>query len=183
MANYFNTLNLRQQLDQLGRCRFMDRSEFATEADFLKGKKIVIVGCGAQGLNQGLNMRDSGLDISYALRPEAIAEKRASFQRASENGFKVGTYEELIPTADLVINLTPDKQHSKVVADVMPLMKKGAALGYSHGLNIVEVGEQIRPDITVVMVAPKCPGTEVREEYKRLRAIVLAINGNSCKDS
>ena len=53
----------------------MDRSEFATEADFLKGKKIVIVGCGAQGLNQGLNMRDSGLDISYALRPEAIAEK------------------------------------------------------------------------------------------------------------
>lgn len=167
MANYFNTLNLRQQLDQLGRCRFMDRNEFANEADYLKGKKIVIVGCGAQGLNQGLNMRDSGLDIAYALRPEAIAEKRASFQRATENGFKVGTYEELIPTADLVINLTPDKQHSKVVADVMPLIKKGAALGYSHGLNIVEVGEQIRPDITVVMVAPKCPGTEVREEYKR----------------
>lgn len=39
MANYFNTLNLREQLDQLGRCRFMDRSEFATEADYLKGKK------------------------------------------------------------------------------------------------------------------------------------------------
>ncbi|PMC21878.1 hypothetical protein CJ207_11585, partial [Klebsiella aerogenes] len=39
--------------------------------------------------------------------------------------------------------------------------------GYSHGFNIVEVGEQIRKDITVVMVAPKCPGTEVREEYKR----------------
>ncbi|VGM96137.1 Ketol-acid reductoisomerase [uncultured Avibacterium sp.] len=167
MANYFNTLNLRQQLDQLGRCRFMDREEFSDEANFLKGKKIVIVGCGAQGLNQGLNMRDSGLDISYALRPEAIAEKRASFQRATENGFKVGTYQELIPTADLVINLTPDKQHSKVIADVMGLMKEGAALGYSHGLNIVEVGEQIRPDLTVVMVAPKCPGTEVREEYKR----------------
>lgn len=167
MANYFNTLNLRQQLDQLGRCRFMAREEFADEANFLKGKKIVIVGCGAQGLNQGLNMRDSGLDISYALRPQAIAEKRASFRRATENGFKVGTYEQVIPEADLIINLTPDKQHSKVVADIMPLIKKGAALGYSHGLNIVEVGEQIRKDITVVMVAPKCPGTEVREEYKR----------------
>lgn len=167
MANYFNTLNLRQKLDQLGRCRFMNRDEFADGCNFLKGKKVVIVGCGAQGLNQGLNMRDSGLDISYALRAEAIAEKRASFKRASENGFVVGTYEQLIPTADLVINLTPDKQHSKVVADVMPLMKQGSAFGYSHGFNIVEEGEQIRPDITVVMTAPKCPGTEVREEYKR----------------
>lgn len=165
--NYFNTLNLRQQLEQLGKCRFMSREEFAGECEFLKGKKVVIVGCGAQGLNQGLNMRDSGLDVAYALRKEAIEQKRDSFKRATENGFKVGTYEELLPSADLVINLTPDKQHSKVVADVQPLMKQGAALGYSHGFNIVEVGEQIRKDITVVMVAPKCPGTEVREEYKR----------------
>ncbi|RKS87155.1 ketol-acid reductoisomerase [Orbus hercynius] len=167
MSNYFNTLSWREKLAQLGKCRFMDRSEFAQEADFLKGKKIVIVGCGAQGLNQGLNMRDSGLDIAYTLRKEAIAEKRASWKKATENGFKVGSYEDLIPTADLVINLTPDKQHSAVVKAVQPLMKKGAALGYSHGFNIVEVGEQIRADITVVMVAPKCPGTEVREEYKR----------------
>ncbi|WP_406641820.1 ketol-acid reductoisomerase [Pectobacterium brasiliense] len=167
MANYFNTLNLRQQLDQLGKCRFMGRDEFADEASYLKGKKVVIVGCGAQGLNQGLNMRDSGLDIAYALRAEAIAEKRASWRKATENGFTVGTYEDLIPQADLVVNLTPDKQHSAVVQAVQPLMKQGAALGYSHGFNIVEVGEQIRKDITVVMVAPKCPGTEVREEYKR----------------
>ncbi|MCR4555147.1 MAG: ketol-acid reductoisomerase [Succinivibrionaceae bacterium] len=167
MANYFNTLSLHNKLDQLGRCRFMNRDEFKDGCEFLKGKKVVIVGCGAQGLNQGLNMRDSGLDVSYALRKEAIEQKRASFQRATENGFKVGTYEELIPTADLVINLTPDKQHSNVVKAVMPLMKQGAALGYSHGFNIVEVGEQIRPDITVVMSAPKCPGTEVRHEYQR----------------
>lgn len=167
MANYFNTLSLRQQLDQLGRCRFMQREEFANGCDTLKGKKIVIVGCGAQGLNQGLNMRDSGLDVSYALRQAAIDEKRDSFQRATSNGFSVGTYQELIPDADLVYNLTPDKQHSSVVEAVMPLMKNGASLGYSHGFNIVEEGQQIRSDITVVMCAPKCPGTEVREEYKR----------------
>ena len=40
MENYFNTLNLREQLAQLGVCRFMDRAEFSTEADFLKGKKL-----------------------------------------------------------------------------------------------------------------------------------------------
>ncbi|TXR51528.1 ketol-acid reductoisomerase [Reinekea thalattae] len=167
MSNYFNTLNLREQLAQLGQCRFMSREEFADECEALKGKKVVIVGCGAQGLNQGLNMRDSGLDVSYALRQAAIDEKRQSFKNASENGFNVGSYEDLIPTADLVVNLTPDKQHTDVVSTVMPLMKQGSTLGYSHGFNIVEEGLKVREDITVVMVAPKCPGTEVREEYKR----------------
>ena len=167
MSNYFNTLTLRQQLEQLGKCRFMQRGEFAHGTEKLHGKKIVIVGCGAQGLNQGLNMRDSGLDVSYALRASAIAEKRQSWQNANENGFIVGTYTDLIPGADLVCNLTPDKQHSAVINDIMPLMKQNACLAYSHGFNIVEEGMQIRPDITVVMVAPKCPGTEVREEYKR----------------
>ena len=165
--NYFNTLNLREKLAQLGCCELMDRSEFADGCNFLKGKKIVIIGCGAQGLNQGLNLRDSGLDVSYALRQSAIDEKRASFKRATENGFKVGTYDELIPTADLVINLTPDKQHEAVVNAVQPLMKSGACLGYSHGFNMIELGMQVRKDITVVMVAPKSPGTEVREEFRR----------------
>ncbi|WP_242134450.1 ketol-acid reductoisomerase [Aestuariivivens marinum] len=167
MGNYFNTLSLRDKLEQLSKCRFMETSEFGDGVNALKGKKIVIVGCGAQGLNQGLNMRDSGLDISYALRAQAIAEKRKSFVNATENGFNVGTYEALIPTADLVLNLTPDKQHTSVVNAVMPLMKKGATLSYSHGFNIVEEGTQIREDLTVIMVAPKCPGSEVREEYKR----------------
>jgi len=144
----------------------MDSSEFKG-VEALKGKKIIIVGCGAQGLHQGLNLRDSGLDISYALRESAIAEKRQSWKNATEQGFYVGNYEELIPLADLVINLTPDKQHTNVVESVMPLMKQDACLSYSHGFNIVEEGMQIRKDLTVIMVAPKSPGTEVREEYKR----------------
>jgi ketol-acid reductoisomerase len=167
MSNYFNQLSLRQQLDQLGQCRFMDASEFEEGIGALEGKKIVIVGCGAQGLNQGLNMRDSGLNIAYALRQGAIEQKRASYQNAVNHDFQVGTYEELIPSADVVINLTPDKNHSSVVEAVMPLMQNGATLSYSHGFNIVEEGMKIREDLTVIMVAPKCPGSEVREEYKR----------------
>ena len=167
MANYFNTLSLREQLLQLGKCRFMSSDEFADGVSALEGKKIVIVGCGAQGLNQGLNMRDSGLDISYALRQSAIDQKRASYVNATSNNFKVGAYEELIPSADVVINLTPDKQHTAVVEAVMPHMKQGATLTYSHGFNIVEEGTQVRKDLTVIMVAPKSPGSEVREEYKR----------------
>jgi len=165
--NYFSSLPFRLKIDEIGKCRFMDASEFSKGIEALKGKKIVIIGCGAQGLHQGLNLRDSGLDVSYTLRKEAIESKRESWKNATENGFTVGVYEDLIPKADLVINLTPDKQHTSVVSKVMPLMKKGATLSYSHGFNIVEEGMQIREDLTVIMVAPKSPGSEVRAEYLR----------------
>ncbi len=167
MANYFNSLPLRLQLEQLGKCDFMDESEFADGVKKLVGKKIVVLGCGAQGLAQGLNMRDSGLDISYALRKVEIDEKHISFVNATENKFAVGTFEEMVPKADLVLNLTPDKYHTPVVKAAMPLMKQGACLSYSHGFNIVEEGIDIRKDITVIMVAPKSPASEVRAEFLR----------------
>ena len=179
--NYFNTLPLRRQLQELGTCRFMDASEFTGGCEYAKGKKIVIVGCGAQGLNQGLNMRDSGLDVSYTLRAEAISQKRQSYLNASQNGFKVGSYEEMLPSADIVMNLAPDKQHTSVVATVIPFMKQGAVFSYAHGFNIVEEGTQIRKDLTVIMVAPKCPGSEVREEYKRGFGVptLIAVHGEN----
>jgi len=178
--NYFNTLTMARKLAELGKCRFMAREEF-NGIEKIRGKKVVIVGCGAQGLHQGLNMRDSGCNVSYALRSSAIAEQRQSYRNAADHGFEVGTYERMIPFADLVLNLTPDKQHSKVVAQIMPLMKRGATLGYSHGFNIVEEGQAIREDLTVVMVAPKCPGTEVREEYKRGFGVptLIAVHGEN----
>ena len=71
-TNYFNSLPLRLQVAELAKCRFMHLDEFADGVEALRGKKMVVVGCGAQGLNQGLNLRDSGLDVSYALREAAI---------------------------------------------------------------------------------------------------------------
>ncbi|MBM4152615.1 MAG: ketol-acid reductoisomerase [Kiritimatiellaceae bacterium] len=179
--NYFNSLPFRRQLQELATCRFMDAAEFTKGCDYVKGKKIVIVGCGAQGLNQGLNLRDSGLDVSYTLRASAIAEKRASWKNASSNGFAVGTYEEMLPIADIVMNLAPDKQHTDVVKTVIPFMKKGATFCYAHGFNIVEEGTQIRKDLTVIMVAPKSPGSEVREEYKRGFGVptLIAVHGEN----
>lgn len=166
-SNYFNSIPWREARLQLGHCRSMSKDEFAEGVTALKGKKIVIIGCGAQGLNQGLCLRDSGLNVSYALRESAISQKRQSWKNATENGFAVGTYDEMIPNADLVGNLTPDKQHTPVITEVMKRMKKGSALWYSHGFNMVEEGMQIRPDITVVMCAPKGPGTEVWHEFQR----------------
>ncbi|MBU4317341.1 MAG: ketol-acid reductoisomerase [Proteobacteria bacterium] len=166
MMNYFLSLSFREKIKQLGHCRFMDSSEF-NGVEKLKGKKLVIIGCGAQGFHQGLNLRDSGLDVTYALLDAEIEKKLPPWKLASENNFKWGTYEETIPQADLVLNLTPDKYHTPVVSRAMPLMKKGACLSYSHGFNIVEEGMKIREDLTVIMVAPKSPGSEVRAEYLR----------------
>jgi len=89
------------------------------------------------------------------------------FGSSPENKFAVGTFEEMIPQADLVLNLTPDKYHTPVVKAAMPLMKQGACLSYSHGFNIVEEGIEIRKDLTVIMVAPKSPASEVRAEFLR----------------
>lgn len=178
--NYFNSLPLRRQIEELGKCRFMDSSEF-DGVEYLKGKKVVIVGCGAQGLNQGLNLRDSGLDVSYAIRQVEIDEKQISYQNATSNNFEFGNLEDMVPQGDLVLNLTPDKYHTPVVNSVMPLMKQGACLSYSHGFNIVEEGMAIRDDLTVIMVAPKAPGTEVREEYKRGFGVptLIAVHGEN----
>ena len=92
MSNYFNSLNESEKKSQLSKCRFMNIDEFQNENNILKEKNIVIIGCGAQGLNQGLNMRDSGLNISFALRDGAISSKRKSFINASSNNFNVGFY-------------------------------------------------------------------------------------------
>ena len=169
MSNYFNKLSLTGKLGQLGKCRLMNSSEFDDGIKVLEGKKIVIIGCGAQGLNQGLNMRDSGLNISYALRSGAIKEKRDSYKNATENNFDVDTYDNLVPSADLVVNLTPDKNHTSVIEAVMPLMKKGSTLSYSHGFNIVEEGIEIvsgGTDSHVILcdLRPLCLTGKISEE-------------------
>lgn len=182
MSNYFNSLPHRLKVQELGKCDFMQSTEFSEGVKALKGKKIVIIGCGAQGLAQGQNLRDSGLNVAYALRKEAIKQKRASYQNAIANDFEVGTFEALIPTADLVSNLAPDKQHTSVITSIVPLMKNGACLSYSHGFNIVEEGIQIRKDITVIMVAPKSPASEVRAEYLRGFGVPTLIAVHSDND-
>ena len=182
MENYFNTLPHRLKVQELAKCQFMAKEEFANGVSELLGKKIVILGCGAQGLAQGQNLRDSGLTVAYALRKEAIENKRESYLKATSNGFEVGTFEELVPTADLVSNLTPDKQHTNVVNTVVPLMKQGACLLYSHGFNIVEEGMKVRKDITVIMVAPKAPASEVRAEYLRGFGVPTLIAVHSDND-
>jgi hypothetical protein len=56
MANYFNTLPLREQLDQLGVAEFMDNAEFNEGVEALKGKK-----------NRNRRLWSSGLEPRFKL--------------------------------------------------------------------------------------------------------------------
>jgi ketol-acid reductoisomerase len=70
--------------------------------------------------------------------------------------------------SDLVVMLVPDeKQKVLYETSVKPNLNPGDALVFAHGFN-VHFGQILADEsVDVFMVAPKGPGTEVREEYKR----------------
>jgi ketol-acid reductoisomerase len=152
------------------------------DVNLVKGKNIVVVGYGSQGHAHALNLKDSGCkDVRVALRAGSATAKKA------ENaGLKVMTPAEAAKWADLVMVLTPDELQAKLyVEDLAPNMKQGAALAFAHGLNIHFKLIEPRPDLDVLMVAPKGPGHTVRGEYLKgggvpcLVAVAQNASGNA----
>lgn len=130
--------------------------------DILKEKIIAVIGYGSQGHAQAQNMRDSGLNVIIGLRPNG-----ESWSRAKADGFDVYPVSEAAKKADIIHILIPDPSQPAVYKEqIKPYLKKGKALGFSHGFNIHF--KQIVPpkDVDVVMVAPKSPGARLREIYR-----------------
>jgi len=134
------------------------------DLNLIKGKKVAVVGYGSQGHAHLLNMRDSGVkDIAVALRAGS-----ASAKKAEAEGIKVLDVVSAAKWADVVMMLTPDELQADIYRDELaPNMKHGAALMFAHGLNVHFNLIEPRPDLDVLMVAPKGPGHTVRSEYKR----------------
>ncbi len=152
------------------------------DLNLIKGKRVCVVGYGSQGHAHLLNMRDSGVkDIAVALRPGS-----ASAKKAEAEGLRVMGVADAARWADLVMMLTPDELQGDIyAADLAGNMKQGAALAFAHGLNIHFNLIEPRPDLDVLMIAPKGPGHTVRSEYKRgggvpcLVAIAQDASGNA----
>ena len=141
----------------------MAKIYYDSDADLnvLKGKKIAIVGYGIQGRGQGLNLRDSGVDVIVSQRKGG-----KNYDIAVEDGFQPVAAEEAAQQADIIQILTQDHLQAEIYEkSVAPYMKPGKALLFSHGFNI-HFG-YIKPpkDIDVFMVAPKGPGALVRTQY------------------
>ena len=131
------------------------------DLSLVKGRRVAIVGYGSQGHAHALNLKDSGVRVTVALRKDGL-----SWQKASKAGLDVKEIGEAVREADIVMILLPDENHRQIYREsIEPNIKKGAALAFAHGFNIHYGQIQPRADLDVLMVAPKAPGHTVRATY------------------
>src|SRR5712671_3256477 len=141
------------------------------DLSLVKGKKVTIVGYGSQGHAHSLNLHDSGVKVTVALRKGG-----ASWDKAGKAGLNVKEISEAVRGADFIMMLMPDEHIAAVYkAEVEPHIKKGATLAFAHGFNI-HYGQVVpRADLDVVMIAPKAPGHTVRSTYVQGGGVPMLI--------
>src|SRR3989344_3371157 len=131
------------------------------DLSIVRGKKVAIVGYGSQGHAHALNLKDSGVQVTVALR-----DGSASAQKAKNAGLSVKSIPDAVKDADVVMILAPDEQHKKLYKEsVEPNLKKGATLAVAHGFSVHFNFIQPRADLDVIMIAPKGPGHLVRSTF------------------
>jgi len=141
------------------------------DLSLIKGKKVTIVGYGSQGHAHALNLNDSGVKVTVGLRKGG-----ASWDKAKNAGLAVKEIEAAVSDADIIMMLMPDEHIARVYRDqVEPRIKKGATLAFAHGFNI-HYGQVVpRPDLDVIMIAPKAPGHTVRGTYMQGGGVPMLI--------
>ncbi len=131
------------------------------DLNIIKSKKVAIIGFGSQGHAHAENLRDSGVDVKIGLYRGG-----RSWEKAKNKGFDVLDVADAAKWADVVMVLIPDEIQADVYkADIEPYLEAGNALAFGHGFNI-HFGQIIpKPEIDVIMIAPKAPGHTVRSEF------------------
>ncbi|NIR30769.1 MAG: ketol-acid reductoisomerase [Gammaproteobacteria bacterium] len=131
------------------------------DLSIIQGKSVAIIGYGSQGHAHANNLNDSGVDVTVGLRSGS-----ASARKAEAAGLAVKPIEDAVVQADLVMVLAPDEHQAGLYRQqIAPNIKQGAALGFAHGFNIHFGAVEPRPDLDVIMIAPKGPGHLVRSTY------------------
>jgi len=147
------------------------------DLSLIKGKKVTIIGFGSQGHAHAQNLKESGVKVTVGLRPGG-----ASWDKAKKAKLEVKEVGAAVKGADLVMILLPDENHPAVWAEsIEPNIKKGATLAFAHGFNIHFGQVKPRPDLDVVMIAPKGPGHLVRSTYVQGGGVpaLIAVHQNA----
>ncbi len=151
----------------------MAKMYYDNDADLnvLKGKKVAVIGYGAQGRAQSLNLRDSGVEVIVS-----ELEGTPNHEKAKEDGFTPVSANQAAKEADIIQILTQDHVQAMLYEkDIKGELCAGKALCFSHGFNIRF--KQIVPpaDVDVFMVAPKGPGTLVRTQYEEGKGVPCLV--------
>ena len=151
------------------------------DLEIIKNKNVVIVGYGSQGHAHANNLKDSGGNVTVALRRDS-----SSWVKAETAGLEVKEVSEAVKDADMVMMLIPDELQSDIYKnEIESNIKEGAILAFAHGFNIHFEMIVPRTDLDVIMIAPKGPGHTVRSQYESgagvpcLLAIHKDISGNA----
>ena len=137
------------------------------DLSIIQSKKVAIVGYGSQGHAHAQNLRDSGVDVTVALR-----DGSKSAQKASDDGFPVKSVADATAWADVIMILAPDQHQRTIYAEsIKPNLTPGKALAFAHGFNIRFGYIEAPADVDVILIAPKAPGHTVRREFVAGRGI------------
>nr|VFK41437.1 MAG: ketol-acid reductoisomerase [Candidatus Kentron sp. TC] len=132
-----------------------------TDLSLIKKRTVAIIGYGSQGRAHANNLHDSGVPVIVGLRPGSKSEPKAV-----EAGLRVESVTIATQQADLVMMLAPDERHAAIYREtIAPNLKQGAAMAFAHGFNIHFGQIEPRPDLDVIMIAPKGIGHQVRATY------------------
>lgn len=141
------------------------------DIDILKQKRVAIIGYGIQGRAQGLNLRDSGIDVIVS-----ELENTPNYEQAVKDGFKPLAAPAAAKEADVIQILTQDHVQAMVYSQSIEAnLEKGNALVFSHGFNI-RFKQIVPPDnVDVFMIAPKSPGALVRQMYEEGKGVPCLV--------
>ena len=129
--------------------------------DTVKDQIIAVIGYGIQGDAQANNMKDSGLNVVVGLKEGGL-----SWQKAKDDGHEVLSVSEATKKADIIHILIPDMVQAKVYKEeIAPNLSEGNALSFSHAAAIYWKWIVAPENVDLIMVAPKGPGSKVRETY------------------
>lgn len=129
--------------------------------DLLSGRKIAVIGYGAQGTAHALNLRDSGMDVVVGQRPGA------RFKQAVADGLRTVSIEQACQDADFICLMLPDEVQGAVFQSaILPHLNEGDIVLCCHGFSLLY--ETVKPPQGVVslLVAPKGAGHRVRSAYE-----------------
>jgi len=147
------------------------------DLSLIQSKKVAIIGYGSQGHAHANNLKDSGVDVSVGLRSGSH-----SVHKASDAGLMVKPVDEAAAWGDVVMILAPDEHQAKLYREhIEPNLKTGATLAFAHGFNIHFGQIEPRPDLDVIMIAPKGPGHLVRSTYTQGGGVpsLIAVHQNA----